>query len=124
MVALLAAAELWEALLRLDPVSEAAHLGLLRSALNRGDRAAGLRAFAPMERVLAEELQVSPGSDALALRDALVALDVRDGDDPANAGFGTRLNALVERGRELRVAARVRGGSGGDGSRESGPGLR
>ena len=33
----------WEALLRLDPVNEAAHLGLLRSALRRGDRAAGLR---------------------------------------------------------------------------------
>ena len=78
---LLAAAERWEALLRLDPVNEAAHLGLLRSALRRGDRATGLRAFASMERVLAEEVQAAPGPDAVALRDALLALDVRDEDD-------------------------------------------
>lgn len=98
---LLAAAGLWEALLRLDPVNEAAHLGLLRSALRRGDRAAGLRAFSSMERVLAEELQVSPGAGALALRDALVALDTRD-EDPSTSGLGTpAVSALFERGREL-----------------------
>ena len=97
---LLAAAERWEALLRLDPVNEAAHLGLLRSALRRGDRAAGLRAFASMERVLAEEVQAAPGPDAVALRDALLALDVRDEEalivPPARG-------ALVERGRELEA---------------------
>lgn len=97
---LLAAAGMWEVLLRLDPVNEAAHLGLLRSALTRGDRAAGLRAFSAMERVLAEELQVAPGPDALALRDALLALDTRVED------AGTRrpaANALYERSHELEA---------------------
>jgi DNA-binding SARP family transcriptional activator len=100
---LLAAAGRWEELLRLDPLNEAAHLGLLRSALRRGDRAAGLRTFAAMEQVLAEELHVAPGSEALALRDALVALDRRDEQDRPTA-----VNALVERGGELEsLHARV-----------------
>jgi len=93
---LLAAAGQWDALLRLDPVNEAAHLGLLRSALRRGDRTAGLRAFSAMERVLDEELQVAPGPGALALRDALVALDTSEVPGLANAG-----PALLERNREL-----------------------
>ncbi len=93
---LLAAAGQWEALLRLDPVNEAAHLGLLRSALRRGDRTAGLRAFDAMERVLDEELQVAPGPGALALRDALVALDTSGPPDLPRAG-----NALLERSGEL-----------------------
>jgi DNA-binding SARP family transcriptional activator len=93
---LLAAAGQWDALLRLDPVNEAAHLGLLRSALRRGDRTAGLRAFSAMERVLDEELQVAPGPGALALRDALVALDTSEVPGLANSG-----PALLERNREL-----------------------
>ena len=96
---LLVAAERWEDLLRLDPVNEAAHLGVLRSALRRGDRAGGLRGFATLERVLSEELQVAPGAEAVALRDALVALDGQD-----LAATGTRVlaaPALVERGPGL-----------------------
>ena len=96
---LLVAAERWEAVLRLDPVNEAAHLGLLRSALRRGDRAAGLRTFASMERVLAEELQAAPGPDAVALRDALMSLDVAQADEPTAPPRAR--GALVERGREL-----------------------
>ena len=96
---LLVATERWEALLRLDPVNEAAHLGVLRSALRRGDRAGGLRGFATLERVLADELQVAPGAEAVALRDALVALD---GQDLAATGNrAPAAPALVERGPEL-----------------------
>ena len=101
VVELLLAAERWDALLRLDPVNEAAHLGVLRSALRRGDRAAGLRAFASMERVLADELQVAPGAEAVALRDALVALDTRDGQAPTAGTRAPGGHALVERGGEL-----------------------
>jgi DNA-binding SARP family transcriptional activator len=96
---LLVAAERWEAVLRLDPVNEAAHLGLLRSALRRGDRAAGLQTFASMERVLAEELQATPGPDAVALRDALISLDVAQAAEPTAPARAR--GALVERGREL-----------------------
>ena len=120
VVELLAAAGRWETLLRIDPVNETAHLELLRAALRRGDRSAGLRAFAAMERMLAEELQVPPGADALALRDALVALDAGDEDDLTTVGLRTpprAANALVERGRELeslqaRVAAARETGRG------------
>src|SRR5690349_17707966 len=89
---LLTAAGLWTAVLRPDPVNEPAHLGLLRSALQRHDRGGGLRAYADMERVLAEELQVAPPAEALALREALLAL----GEDDAT-GLPRPGPALLER---------------------------
>jgi DNA-binding SARP family transcriptional activator len=101
---LLAAAGLWARVLRLDPVNEAAHLGLLRSALQRRDRGGGLRAYAAMERVLADELQVEPPAEAQALREALLALDDDADDLPSTA---TRPGpALLERDDELAVLDR------------------
>src|SRR5262249_8332968 len=108
---LLTAAGLWADALRLDPVNESAHLGLLRSAVQRQDRGAGLRAYADMARVLADELQVPPPAEAQAMRDALLALD--DESRPATARRGP---ALLERDHELalldRCVAAARQGRG------------
>lgn len=106
MAELLAAAGMWDALLKVDPVNEVAHVGVLRSALRRGERTAGLRAFAAMEGLLAQELQVTPGPEALALRDALQALDARGPGDLTTSEVGgpsPAVNALLERGRELET---------------------
>ncbi|HET6939872.1 MAG TPA: AAA family ATPase, partial [Nocardioides sp.] len=100
---LLTAAGLWTAVLRIDPVNEAAHVGLLRAALQRRDRGAGLHAYAVMERVLADELQVAPPTEALALRDALLALGDDDTDVLTASAAGPE---LLERDRELAVLAR------------------
>ena len=112
---LLIAAGLWAAALRLDPVNERAHVGLVRAALQRRDRGGGLRAYADMERVLAEELAVDPPREAEALREALLALDERT--DGLGATSGRRTHALLERDHELAVldecvAAAVRGRGG------------
>jgi DNA-binding SARP family transcriptional activator len=70
---LLRGARRWEDLLRLDPANEGAHVELLREALVSGDRTNALRRFALMERTLRAELGISPGLEAMALRERLVA---------------------------------------------------
>jgi DNA-binding SARP family transcriptional activator len=101
---LLTAAGEWEAVLRIDPVNESAHLGVLRSAVRGQDRGAGLRAYAVMERVLADELHVAPPKEALALREALLELDDERASGPEP---GSRPGPpLLERDRELAVLER------------------
>ena len=73
---LLRGARRWEDLLRVDPASEEAHVELLREAVVSGDRTNALRRFAVMERALSTELGISPGREAMALRDRLVASHV------------------------------------------------
>ncbi len=70
---LLRGARRWEDLLLLDPANEGAHVELLREAVVSGDRTNALRRFALMERALRAELGISPGRQALALLDRLVA---------------------------------------------------
>jgi DNA-binding SARP family transcriptional activator len=75
VVQLLRGARLWEDLLRLDPMDEQAHVELLREAVVAGDRTSALRRYARMERVLHEELGISPGAEAIALRQRVLAAD-------------------------------------------------
>lgn len=101
VIRLLAATRRWAEVLELDPVNEDAHLGVLSAALERRDRGAGLRAFAEMERVFADELAASPGPEALALRDALLALGPRTEITGPLDRRATR--ELVERDAELEA---------------------
>jgi DNA-binding SARP family transcriptional activator len=54
-------------ILALDPVDEAAHLAMMRAHLTAGDRRAALRQFRELERLLADELGLGPGPEAVAL---------------------------------------------------------
>jgi DNA-binding SARP family transcriptional activator/tetratricopeptide (TPR) repeat protein len=66
--AVLRAAGRWEEVLELEPADEAAHLALLRAAVDAGDRGAALRRYERMARALSDELGVDPGQEAVALR--------------------------------------------------------
>src|SRR5260221_10626357 len=60
--------------LALDPLSEEAYQRLMRVQLARGDTSAGLQVYATLRTRLAEELQVKPSADTLALAQAIRAL--------------------------------------------------
>ncbi|MCE9660348.1 MAG: AAA family ATPase [Burkholderiales bacterium] len=64
---LAAALPVAEALLQLEPLSEAAHRHLMRLHYLRGDRAAALLAFDRCERVLKDEIGTRPSTETLAL---------------------------------------------------------
>jgi hypothetical protein len=70
---LLRGARRWDDLLRVDPANEEAHVELLREAIVAGDRTTALRRYARMERILQTEHGISPGPEAIALRERLVA---------------------------------------------------
>jgi DNA-binding SARP family transcriptional activator len=70
---LLRGARRWQDLLRMDPANEEAHVELLREAVALGDRTNGLRRFVLMERALGAEFGISPGREATALLQRLVA---------------------------------------------------
>jgi len=91
----------WEDLLRLDPANEEAHVELLREAVARGDRTEAVRRYARMERVLAAELGISPGHDAIEMRDRLRAADAVRPPRPALRPADRP--DLVERDAELQV---------------------
>jgi DNA-binding SARP family transcriptional activator len=63
----------WETVVELDPTDEIAHLALMRQRAADGDRHAALRQFDRMDRALRRELGVSPGRDAITLRDRLLS---------------------------------------------------
>jgi DNA-binding SARP family transcriptional activator/tetratricopeptide (TPR) repeat protein len=71
----------WEAIVDLDESDEIAHLELMRRHAANGDRHAALRQFERLDRTLRRELGVSPGREAVALRDRLLA----EHDDAAKA---------------------------------------
>lgn len=64
---LTAALPLAEALLRLEPLSEAAHRRVMRLHYLRGDRAEALLAFDHCERILKDEVGAKPSGETLAL---------------------------------------------------------
>jgi DNA-binding SARP family transcriptional activator len=69
---LLRGAGRWPELLALNPSDEQAHVELLRGAVLAGDRAAALRRYGEMERVLGDELGIAPGPEAVALRERIL----------------------------------------------------
>jgi DNA-binding SARP family transcriptional activator len=75
VVQLLRGTRRWEDLLRVDPMDEQAHVELLREAVAAGDRTSALRRYARMERVLQEELGISPSAEAIALRQRVLTAD-------------------------------------------------
>jgi DNA-binding SARP family transcriptional activator/tetratricopeptide (TPR) repeat protein len=112
---LLRCARRWEDLLRIDPANEEAHVELLREAVVVGDRTTALRRYARMERALESELGISPGPEAVVLRERLLTSATgspqrKDGgrsvadSSPVQEGTG-RASAgqvqLVERDAEL-----------------------
>jgi DNA-binding SARP family transcriptional activator len=85
----------WEAVAELDPADERAHLALMRQHAANGDRHAALRQFERLDRALRQELGVTPGREASALRDRLLA----------EPGVFSRHDVpLIGRDRELSVA--------------------
>ena len=109
-LALLRAAGRWEEVLELEPADEAAHVALLRAAVEAGDRGTAVRRFERMARVLADELGVDPGPEALALRAR--ALSVRPPPAAPPHGSGP---PLLERDAELRRLEDVVGAAVGTG---------
>jgi DNA-binding SARP family transcriptional activator/pimeloyl-ACP methyl ester carboxylesterase len=112
---LLRAAGRWTDLLALDPADESAHVGLMRSLVERGDGAAARAEYERMARVLRAELGVEPGDEAravVAAAEALVAAPPAAADESAtlppqeirfcHAAGGVRLAyAVVGSGRPL-----------------------
>jgi DNA-binding SARP family transcriptional activator/tetratricopeptide (TPR) repeat protein len=69
-------AERWEELVAADPTDEAACVALMRRQAERDDWQGALHQYARHERVLRDQLDVTPGAEAVALRDeARRALD-------------------------------------------------
>ena len=58
-------------LLKMDPLSEAAHRAIMRSLSAQGNRAGAFRQFESCARMLADELGVEPMEETQALRDEL-----------------------------------------------------
>jgi DNA-binding SARP family transcriptional activator len=112
VAALLRGAGRWEDLLRLDPADEEAHVELLREAVAAGDRTTGLRRYERMERVLASELGITPGPEAVALRERLLASApppdlrrMRTKDEAVKAPAPGGRTRLVEREAQLEELA-------------------
>jgi DNA-binding SARP family transcriptional activator/tetratricopeptide (TPR) repeat protein len=104
---LLRGARRWEDLLRVDPANEEGHVELLREAVAAGDRGTALRRYARMERALESELGITPGPEAIALREHLLAADAGS-PPPQRVGSGVAAGPLagrtdlVERDPELQ----------------------
>jgi DNA-binding SARP family transcriptional activator len=101
-------ADRWEAVADADPADEAAHLAVIRSLARAGNRRSALRQFERLERGLRRELGVAPSSEALRIRDELLAVD--------DAARSPATMALVgrddEQSRVGRLLGSVRQGRG------------
>ncbi len=62
----------WEAIVELEPTDEPAHVAIMRRHAANGDRHAALRQFERLDRSLRGELGLSPGLEAVTLRDELL----------------------------------------------------
>jgi predicted ATPase/DNA-binding SARP family transcriptional activator len=96
----------WEELLEADPVDEEAHLRIMRERLERRDRRAVLRQFERLEKALDEELGVSAGEAAHALREEALALPVEDATARPSGRRATPVPLPPTRtiGREVDIA--------------------
>ena len=73
---LLRVAGRWDALLAIDAADETAHLALAQLAVDAGDRAGALRRLDELDRVLDEELGVSPSEASVRLRAVAEAMPI------------------------------------------------
>ncbi|MFF2115003.1 AfsR/SARP family transcriptional regulator [Rhodococcus koreensis] len=71
---LLKSAGLWHRVLAIDPTDEQAHRGLMRSALEAGDRAAVVRQFELLRRHLRADLGVGPDRTSIGLYEKALAM--------------------------------------------------
>ena len=67
----------WETILELEPADEEAHVSLMRQFVADGQRLSTVRQFERLERALNEELGVSAGAEAVALRSQVLDDDAR-----------------------------------------------
>jgi pimeloyl-ACP methyl ester carboxylesterase/DNA-binding SARP family transcriptional activator len=98
-------------LVELEPTDEAAHVGLMRDLLGRGDRAGVVRRFEVLRRVLADELGVGPSAEAIAVRD-LAGGRPTDPDDiahPRGATLATQRVGFSRTPDGVRLAHAVSG---------------
>ncbi len=63
----------WEEILNLEPLDEGAHMALMATALERGNRDEVVRRFEVLEQLLESELGVGPSVAAQAIRDEALA---------------------------------------------------
>ena len=82
-LAVLAGGQLWGRVVQLEPTDERAHREIMRGHLAVGDRAAAIRQFDALRRVLREELGVSPDPESIALYEQVLAMEGRDVPSPA-----------------------------------------
>ena len=105
---LAAALPVAEALLRLEPLSEAAHRRVMRLHYLRGDRAEALLAFDRCERVLKDEVSAKPSSETLALLNTVEQAQTLDWmPGQALPAAALRPPRLIGRSTELAALARV-----------------
>ncbi len=95
----------WDAVIELEPTDEPAHVAIMRRHVANGDRHAALRQFERLDRTLRGELGLSPGREALALRDEILV-----GSTPPAAGTLLRRVGPRPRDRCLRRDAPTPGG--------------
>ena len=101
----------FDQLLAEDPADEEAHLAVMRTLVDAGDRRAALRQYERMDRALQRELGVGPSPDAVALRDELLAS--LPGAPADVAAASPELGRARPRRRAGRVRARPRPRRGG-----------
>ena len=98
----------WQDLLDLDPADEQAHVELLRAAVAAGDRSTALRRYDEMAHGLRDGLGLSPGAEAVALRDQVLAGPVPASESPARAPYRPDVaGSLLERDDELATLTRT-----------------
>src|SRR5437588_192826 len=78
--------------LAFDPLSEEAYQRLMRVHLARGDASAALQVYATCRARLAEELQVEPSAETVALVEHIRATAARRGNSPARPSTTTTEN--------------------------------
>ncbi len=117
---LLKAGGMWDDVLAIDAGDEQAYQGLMRRALDLGDREAALRQFTRLRERLRADLGVGPSAESLALYEAALRLD---GEQPAaeeqarglvarglvalNTGDLRQAEVLAGQARAVALAARL-----------------
>jgi DNA-binding SARP family transcriptional activator len=90
---LLKTAELWERVLDVDPADEEAHRGIMRRAIDAGDRRAAVREFERLREYLRADLGVGPDRTSVALYEQAISME-----GPGLPTAGERTRAVLARG--------------------------
>jgi DNA-binding SARP family transcriptional activator/alpha-beta hydrolase superfamily lysophospholipase len=102
----------WRDLVADDPLDEAAHVALMRDALERGDRTAVLRQFGVLEQILRDELGIGPSAEAVALRDGArsgPAIAAAGPSSPRHTTLATQTIRFCETSDGVRLAYAISG---------------